>query len=101
LTRLERIEGIVGKHGASLPEYVVLDLLANFAMSREEVARYALRLLEASPYANTRCDVAVSSCLAKSWIQERHSVLMLTPHGSARQKIISTEVRKPPAGYNP
>jgi hypothetical protein len=95
--RLERIEAIAAKHGASLLEYAVLDLLANFAMSREEVAGYVSKILKGSPYENASCAPAIDNCLAKSWIQERDSVVMLTPEGSVRQKAISTEVWTPPS----
>jgi hypothetical protein len=99
VSRLDRIEVITTKHGASLLEYMVLDLLANVTIRREDVGRHALRLLgggsyhEGAPHGRN-CDAAVENCFAKGWIQERDSVLTLTAEGSAVEKAISAEIQK-------
>jgi hypothetical protein len=98
MTRLDRIQIISEKHGASLPEYVVLDIISNFGMSAEEVAGYASKILQGSPYEKASCcEAAVASCVARFWLAQRGCLLVLTDNGSVLRKTISKEVRQLPA----
>jgi hypothetical protein len=97
MTRLDRIQIISEKHGASLAEYVVLDIISNFGMNAEEVAGYASKILQGSPYDNASCEAAVASCVARFWLSQRGSLLVLTDNGSIVRKTISKEVRQLPA----
>jgi hypothetical protein len=94
MNRLDRIQTISEKHGVSLAEYVVLDLICNLGMSAEQAASYAAKILEGSSEAARSCEAAVASCVAKSWLRERDYVLVLTDAGSTLKQRISLQVRQ-------
>ena len=93
MNRLDRIQTISEKHGVSLAEYVVLDIISNSGMSAEQAASYAAKILEGSSE-EARCCEAVASCVAKSWLRERDYVLVLTEDGSTLKQRISMQVRQ-------
>jgi hypothetical protein len=92
MNRLDRIEIISEKHGASLAEYVVLDIISNFGMSAEEAVVYASKILHGSPDEKSNCEAAVANCVARSWLRPRGSILVLTSDGSTLRRTIATEV---------
>jgi hypothetical protein len=92
MKRLDRIRLIAMKHGVSLAEYVVLDVVSTFALTPDEVVKYASATLHGSSFEDLCCGNAIASCAAKALVAQVDDLLVLTEDGSTLRKSISREV---------
>jgi hypothetical protein len=76
-----RKERITKNRAASLGEYLVLNLSADFAMTETEAVHFLTKALEGSPNANVDCQAAIRSCFDKGWLTLSDGKLVLAGDG--------------------
>src|SRR5437868_3039420 len=84
MTRLEHVRIVAKRHGATLPEYLILHIATAFAMTQQEAVKFCNRALARSNYTNVRCEDALESCLRKDWVAlSPYGKIVLTGNGLA------------------
>ena len=84
MTQVTRIRAVVEKHGLSLPQYLVLEVVGRsdgLSLTIEAAAAMAGRLLAETGLGDMDYHAAVFHCLKKGWIK------VLSPAQAAKQRL--------------
>jgi hypothetical protein len=100
MQRITHLHTLAQRHGLSLVESLALQVVSVFATDPDTAARFIAKILEGSPYASANCEMAVQSCIKKSWIEvSQHGTLALTNEGLAIEQKLATELESRGSPY--
>lgn len=97
MARLEPVPVNASKHGVSVPEYLLLQMVSAFVTTADDAVAFLTKMLAKTPCADTHGLHALRLCAEKGWVTlSEQNFVQLTEAGAAMLRVIRNDPTAPP-----